>query len=157
MSSTDSWLSSLSNHAIFTLPSSPEGGEAESSSSSTASFAGKRNTMVVRGGDLVVAVGKEVRMCSLGDVKSGGRVGYKVSSIDLNGAGGMGREKRRSWRWWRREGRGPATRLFVRVQIPFDLTKRTYSGLSMSPFSNRVTWSETDSLTLFPSLPPFRR
>ncbi|KAL7409546.1 hypothetical protein BDY24DRAFT_366825 [Mrakia frigida] len=73
--SNDSWLSSLSNHAIFTLPSNE--GEAESSSSSSSSAA-KRNTMVVRGGDLIVAVGKEVRMCNLGDVKSGGRAGYKT-------------------------------------------------------------------------------
>jgi hypothetical protein len=74
---SDSWLSTLSNHAIFTLPSAPD----EHAESSTSSSCAKRTTMVVRGGDLIVGVGKEVRMCSLGDVKSGGRAGYKVSLV----------------------------------------------------------------------------
>ncbi|CED82201.1 Nucleoporin Nup88 [Phaffia rhodozyma] len=83
--STESWLSTaLPSHSIFTLPSAPAQAFGVASSSTAANPTGglgkhaKRSTMVVRGGDLIVAVDHEIRMCSLGEVKSGGRGSFKT-------------------------------------------------------------------------------
>lgn len=97
LTSPDAWLSDiLPAHPIFTLPQqqqqrphtpNPHLDASTSSSaqltapsrSGTSNSRAKRNIMVVRGGDLIVAVDKEIRMCSLAEAKSsGGKASYKV-------------------------------------------------------------------------------
>ncbi len=67
----DDWSSLLKGHPIFssssdTNPSQQLGLDNDSSSSS-----GRRQVMVLKDADLIVAVGKELRVTSLGDAKLG--------------------------------------------------------------------------------------
>jgi hypothetical protein len=79
--SPESWLtSSLANHPIFTLPEPSSDDDKHGRRREL-----KETTMVVRGGDLLVAVGSRIRMCSLSEAKSGAGKGgtsghYKVRS-----------------------------------------------------------------------------
>lgn len=92
------WDSFLKAHPIFTLPKSVSGvagrgtGALELSLSSLPDFvnldpvedgptpSGRRQVMVIKDSDLIVAAGSEIRMTSLGDAKLGKstRKSYKV-------------------------------------------------------------------------------
>lgn len=97
MDDEDNWASLLKDHPIFTLPKPSDDFNAHSSllelsTSSLPSFthadptndgqtpSGRRQVMVLKDSDLVVAAGKEIRITSLGDAKLGRstRKTYKV-------------------------------------------------------------------------------
>ncbi|KXN86370.1 Nucleoporin nup82 [Leucoagaricus sp. SymC.cos] len=89
MKSDNEWNEILKNHPIFSLPKSFQGPTAaaetllELSTNSLPRFvevdplddgptpSGRRQTMVLKDADLIVAAGKEIRMASLGGTKSG--------------------------------------------------------------------------------------
>jgi len=67
MSESSSYLSKLAEHAIFALPtSSPP----SSTPAPVPALDGPRKRVVVRGSDLILAVGNEIRLCSLSDAKA---------------------------------------------------------------------------------------
>ena len=81
---SDDWSSVLKGHPIFALPTDARSSQQlELSTNSLPDFtrlephndspspSGRRQTMVLKEADLIVAVGKEVRMTSLGDAKLG--------------------------------------------------------------------------------------
>jgi nucleoporin NUP82 len=88
MNTDSEWNEVLKNHPIFSLPNSPKGSAAHVESSFELSAntlprflnvgplndeptpSGRRQTMVLKDADLIVAAGKEIRMTSLGDSKS---------------------------------------------------------------------------------------
>jgi len=95
MTATDEWSSTLKDHPIFSpvidsLSSSPN--IFELSTTTLAKFtnvslqeneptpSGRRQVMILKDADLIVAAGKEVRMSSVGDLKlsSSVRKSYKV-------------------------------------------------------------------------------
>jgi hypothetical protein len=87
MSSEDEWTSILQGHPIFTPLSSEEHHRQDASRTLVLSTdtltkfiateptedervpAGRRQVMVLKDADLIVAVGKEIRICSLGDAR----------------------------------------------------------------------------------------
>ncbi|KIY73757.1 hypothetical protein CYLTODRAFT_193304 [Cylindrobasidium torrendii FP15055 ss-10] len=92
-------MDALSSHPIFSLPNAFPGRldasgsqsilelstntisrftESESYSQDEILASGKRQVMLLRDSDLIVAVGKEIRMTSLGDTKSKGDLQYKT-------------------------------------------------------------------------------
>jgi nucleoporin NUP82 len=93
---SDDWSSVLKGHPIFASPtdarpsqqlelstnSLPEFTRVESDSDAP-SPSGRRQTMVLKDADLIVAIGKEVRVTSLGDAKlgRGKSKSYKVRII----------------------------------------------------------------------------
>ncbi|KAJ3575167.1 hypothetical protein NP233_g1277 [Leucocoprinus birnbaumii] len=98
MNADNDWSDFLQNHPIFSLPKSFDASTAEAESSFELSAntlprfvkvdplddgttpSGRRQTMVLKDADLIVAAGKEVRMASLGDAKvpSSTRKTYKT-------------------------------------------------------------------------------
>lgn len=95
MDGEDDWASLLKDHPIFTLPKpyiDAHASSLELSTSSLPSFthvdpttdsqspSGRRQIMILKDSDLIVAAGKEIRMTSLGDAKLGRstRKTYKV-------------------------------------------------------------------------------
>jgi nucleoporin NUP82 len=88
MDSDDDWSKILDGHPIFSLPNSFRGPTAqpetslELSTSNLPSFtsvdpaedgptpSGRRQVMVLKDADLIVAAGKEIRIASLGETKS---------------------------------------------------------------------------------------
>ena len=93
---SDDWSSLLKDHPIFSLPTDTSPiQQLELSTNSLPDFtrlephndspspSGKRQTMVLKDADLIVAVGEEVRVTSLGDSKlgRGKSKSYKVRDI----------------------------------------------------------------------------
>jgi nucleoporin NUP82 len=81
---SDDWSSVLKGHPIFSLPTdTKQSQQLELSTSSLPHFtqlepshgspspSGRRQVMVLKDADLIVAVGKEIRVTSLGDAKLG--------------------------------------------------------------------------------------
>jgi hypothetical protein len=81
---SDDWSSMLKGHPIFSLPMDTRPSQQlELSTNSLPDFtrlephsdppspSGRRQTMILKDADLIVAVGKEVRVTSLGDAKLG--------------------------------------------------------------------------------------
>jgi hypothetical protein len=81
---SDDWSSVLKGHPIFSLPTDTRPSQQlELSTNSLPDFtrlephndshspSGRRQTMILKDADLIVAVGKEVRVTSLGDAKLG--------------------------------------------------------------------------------------
>jgi len=93
MNSDNDWNDTLEDHPIFSPPKPPKSPttttEVELSSNTLPRFvktdslddgpapSGRRRTMVLKDADLIVSVGKEVRMSSLGDANSTEK-SYKV-------------------------------------------------------------------------------
>jgi len=94
MNSDNEWSETLEDHPIFSQPnvSKSSTAEIELSANTLPHFvevdplddgplpSGRRRTMVLKDADLIVAVGKEIRMSSLGDTKST-KKSYKVCEI----------------------------------------------------------------------------
>jgi nucleoporin NUP82 len=96
------WNDALSDHPIFSLPQAFTGPLAEARDSLELSTntlprfvkvdplddepapSGRRQTVLLKDADLIVAVGREIRMTTLGDAKGGKstRKTYKVSCLD---------------------------------------------------------------------------
>lgn len=103
MDKQDDWNALLQDHPIFFTPKSVSrsGGKSEASLelslSSLPDFtdvdpmndrptpSGRRRAMVVKDSDIVIAVGSEIRMAALGDVKlsKGARKSYKVCVLEV--------------------------------------------------------------------------
>ena len=100
MTATDEWSSTLKDHPIFSPVNrslSPSSDVFELSTTTLAKFtnvspqqdeptpSGRRQVMILKDADLIVAAGKEVRMSSVGDLKlsSSVRKSYKVVSVNL--------------------------------------------------------------------------
>lgn len=104
MDADDDWNKLLNDHPIFRFPKSVTGvpedslkSQLELSTNTLPKFtqndsqkndptpSGRRQTMVLKDADLIVAVGKELRITSLGDMKLGRslRKTYKVCSLSL--------------------------------------------------------------------------
>lgn len=101
MNGDEDWNKLLQDHPIFTLPTALSGPVARSQSSlelststlpsyshldltdDSATPSGRRQVMVLKDAELIVAAGKEIRMTSLGDVKLSQRTKntYKVQEI----------------------------------------------------------------------------
>ncbi len=99
MSATDEWSDILRDHPIFSLPKSFDGPLSNSrdllelSTTTLSKFAnvdpqddeltpsGRRQVMILKDADLIIAAGKEVRISSVGDLKlsQSVRKSYKVS------------------------------------------------------------------------------
>ena len=85
MDSDNDWSAILNDHPIFSLPKSPLGqkdglrSSLELSSNTLPNFtsineenvtpSGRRQVMLLKGADLILAVGREIRMASLGDAR----------------------------------------------------------------------------------------
>jgi nucleoporin NUP82 len=85
MDSDNDWSAILNDHPIFSPPKSPLGqkdglrSSLELSSNTLPNFtsineenvtpSGRRQVMLLKGADLILAVGKEIRMASLGDAR----------------------------------------------------------------------------------------
>lgn len=67
-----SYLSALPNHAILALPTTPSSSSNPSPSQPTrlASVPGPRKRVLLRGSDLIIAVGNEIRIASVSDAKA---------------------------------------------------------------------------------------
>lgn len=95
MSATDEWSNVLHDHPIFSLPKSfhgPLSGLLELSTTTLPKFtnvdpqddkmtpSGRRQVMILKDAELIVAAGKEVRISSVGDLKlsQSMRKSYKV-------------------------------------------------------------------------------
>jgi hypothetical protein len=72
----ESWLNTLPDHPIFSSPPDFE----------PSKTTGKRQTLaIVRSTELIVAVGSELRLAHLGEVKSGtGSTNYKVGCVAIS-------------------------------------------------------------------------
>lgn len=100
MTATDEWSSTLKDHPIFSpvndlLSAAPD--VFELSTTTLTKFtnvspredepipSGRRQVMILKDADLIVAAGKEVRISSVGDLKlsSSVRKSYKVVSLNL--------------------------------------------------------------------------
>lgn len=93
MSNTDEWTKLLHDHPIFSLPKEIDLlNSLELSTKTLPNFAapefqrdvptasGRRQVMILKDADIIVAAGREVRMSSFGDLKLSGsmRKSYKV-------------------------------------------------------------------------------
>ncbi|CAK5275712.1 unnamed protein product [Mycena citricolor] len=72
--SADDWSTLLTSHPIFSPSSTQSPNEISAMSMSSI---GRRQVMILKDGDLVVAVGSEIRLASLGATKPAGSKGYK--------------------------------------------------------------------------------
>lgn len=79
---------SLSQHPIFSTPAT--GVPSDTSRDEGGGGHGRRNIMVLRGSDLIVAVGKQLRITSLADTSapSSSTPTYKVCMLDVSVAPG---------------------------------------------------------------------
>jgi len=66
MTQSTSYLSTLPQHAIFGLPTDPS----SSQPTTLPALSGPRKRLLLRGSDLILAVGNEIRIASLSDAKA---------------------------------------------------------------------------------------
>ncbi|KAJ7699929.1 hypothetical protein B0H17DRAFT_1157979 [Mycena rosella] len=74
--SSDDWAALLAAHPIFAP--SPTHTPQELSAATSSNVAGRRQVMILKDADLIVAAGPEVRIASLGAAKPAGTKGYKT-------------------------------------------------------------------------------
>ncbi|KAJ7499068.1 hypothetical protein FB451DRAFT_1334620 [Mycena latifolia] len=74
--SADDWAALLAAHPIFSP--SPSQAPQELSAATSSNVAGRRQVMILKDADLIVAAGAEVRIASLGAAKPAGAKGYKT-------------------------------------------------------------------------------
>jgi nucleoporin NUP82 len=74
--SADDWATLLAAHPIFSPSPTLSAGELDASTS--ANGGARRQVMVLKDADLVVAAGSEIRITSLGAARPTGAKGYKV-------------------------------------------------------------------------------
>ena len=67
----DDWSSLLKGHPIFSSSSDTKQSQRLELDNDSSSLSGRHQVMVLKDADLVVAVGKELRVTSLGDAKLG--------------------------------------------------------------------------------------